>query len=203
MVWFDYMLNRLQQEDVSKIEEYFDLSPGEEQPLSIWVFGRPAAGKTTTSELLLDLIRGMGHRVELVDGDAVRTLFDGNLGHSIRDRLTAFHRLILINRLLQKQGIVTITATVAGSRYFRSIARTNLINPRFIYLDCPFDVAAERDKKNLYKRAIIGEVKHFYGVDLTYEIPLEYEMWIDSARLNPDEIVGEIMDHLMSTGILE
>ena len=49
MVWFDYMLNRLQQEDVSKIEEYFDLSPGEEQPLSIWVFGRPAAGKTTTA----------------------------------------------------------------------------------------------------------------------------------------------------------
>ena len=203
MVWFDYMLNELQHEDVSKIEEYFDLSPGEEQPLSIWVFGRPAAGKTTTSELLLDFIRGMGHRVELVDGDAVRTLFDGNLGHSTRDRLAAFHRLIWINQLLQKQGIVTITATVAGSRYFRRIARANLINPRFIYLDCPFDVAAERDKKNLYKRAIIGEVKHFYGVDLTYEIPLEYEMRVDSARLKPDEIVGEIMDHLKSTGILE
>ena len=196
------MLDSLQQEDVSKIKEYFDLSPGEEQPLAIWVFGRPAAGKTTTAELLLDLIHGMGHRVELVDGDAVRTLFDGNLGHSTTDRLAAFHRLIWINQLLQKQGIITITATVVGSRHFRRIARANLTNPRFIYLDCPFDVAAERDKKNLYKRALMGEVKHFYGVDLTYEIPLEYEMRVDSARLNPDEIVGEIMDHLKSTSIL-
>ena len=196
------MLDSLQQADISKIKDHFNLSPGEEQPLAIWVFGRPAAGKTTTSELLLDLMHRMGHRVELVDGDVVRTLFDGNLGHSTTDKLAALHRLIWINQLLQKQGIITITATVVGSRHFRRIARANLTNPRFIYLDCPFKVAAERDNKNLYKRALMGELKHFYGVDLTYEIPVDYEMRVDSASLNPDEIVGKITDHLKNTGIL-
>ena len=194
------MLDRLNGEEIQRITEYFDLSQGKERPLALWIIGRPAAGKTTTASLIRDALRQAGHRVDLVDGETVREIFDGALGYSKDDRLVALKRLIKINRFLQTRCIIPITATIAGFRHFREIARREVDNIRFVFLDCPFDVAAQRDKKGIYAKALAGEIKDFYGVDFTFESPTRYELKLDSAALKPAQVVTRILGHFERGG---
>ena len=197
------MLDDLNEAEIRCIEKYFDLSQGEETPLALWIIGRPASGKTTTAALLLDALQRKGRRVEFVDGDAVRSILNGVAGYSVTDRLAVFRKYVHLNQILQSRGIIPVTATIGGLREFRNTVRSNLKNPRFIYLDCPFDVAAKRDQKGLYAKALAGEVKNFFGVDIHFEPPTECLMKIDSSNLKPHEIVARIMEHLDQTGLLE
>ena len=197
------MVNGLNEAENKWIEEYFDLSEGQEHPLAFWIIGRSAAGKTTTGKLLHDMLSRAGHRVELIDGDALRSVLDGSHGYSLTDRLTVFKKYVHINQLLQDRGIIPITATLGGLRQFREIVRNNIENPRFIYLDCSFDVAAQRDQKGLYAKALAGEMKNFFGVDIPYEVPVKYEMKINSADLNPSEIVKRIVNRCIDKGLLK
>jgi len=197
------MSKGLSESEIRSIEEYFDLSEGKEQPLALWIIGRSAAGKTTIASLLKDVLRKAGRRVELIDGETVRSLLNNSLGYSANDRLAAFMKYVYISQLLQSRGIIPITATIGGFRKFREIVRTEVKNSRFIYLDCPFEVAAQRDQKGLYARALAGEVKNFFDVDVPYEVPDDCEIKIDSAKLKPSEIVSIIVEHFDKAGLLE
>ena len=192
----------LSQTDVDLMQEHFDLTPGDEPSLSIWIIGRPAAGKTTTGNLLLHTMRRAGHRVELVDGESVRQIFGGTLGHSRDDRSVALERFIAINQMLQSRSIIPKSATIMGLRAHRETARQCLDHARFFFLDCPFKVAVERDQKGLYAQALAGEIKNFPGVDLDFECPIHSHMRIDSSTLSPDESVVQIMDYLSAKGVL-
>lgn len=196
------MFDRLNEIEIKWVEEYFDLSEGKERPLALWIIGRPAAGKTTTGILLQDVLQRAGHRVELIDGEAVRSALNGNFGYSVIDRQLVLKKYVHINQLIQKRGIIPITAAIAGFRKFREIVRNSLENPRFIYLDCPFEVATQRDQKGHYAKALAGEIKNFYDVDIPFEIPVRYEIRIDSAKLKPPEIVAKIVNHLNQKGLL-
>lgn len=196
------MLNTLTEAEMGLVSEHFDLSHGEEPPLAIWIIGRPAAGKTTTAMLLYDMLRRAGHRVEIIDGDLARSVLNGSLGYSPSDRLSVFKKYVEINQLLQKRGIIPITATIGGFRQFRKIVRNNLQNPRIIYLDCPMEVAAGRDQKGHYAKALAGEIEDFFGVDIPYEVPDRYELKIDSAKMTPIEIVAKIAEHVNGIGLL-
>jgi adenylylsulfate kinase-like enzyme len=103
---------------------------------------------------------------------------------------------------MQQRGIIPITATICGFRLFREIVRENLKNPRFIYLDCPFNVAAQRDQKGHYSKALAGQIKNFFDVDIPFETPANCEIKIDSDQLKPQEIIRRIGDHFNRVGIL-
>jgi adenylylsulfate kinase-like enzyme len=81
---------------------------------------------------------------------------------------------------------------LCGYKSFRDIIRRELINPKIIYLDCPFDVAAERDQKGLYKKAIAGEVKDFFGVDVIYQVPTKPDFKIKTDKVNSFNTVRNI-----------
>jgi len=196
------MLNVLTKSEIGLVSKYFDLSPGSEAPTALWIIGRPAAGKTTTAMLLRDALRQSDHRVELVDGDIVRSVLDGSIGYSASDRLVAFKKYVHINQLLQNQGIIPITATIGGFRKFRDIVWESLQNPKFIYLECSMEVAAGRDQKGHYAKALAGEIEDFFGVDIPYEVPDRYELKIDSAKMTPIEIVAKIAEHVNGVGLL-
>jgi len=196
------MYDGLSGAEIQSVAEHFDLSEGNECPLALWIIGRPAAGKTTTASLLKDLLRRARYRVELVDGDAVRAILDGVYGFSVSDRLAVFKKYVHLNQILQSRGIIPITATIGGFRESRDIARSNLNNSRFVYLDCPFDVAAQRDNKGNYARALGGQLANFFGVDISFEEVIECEMRIESAILKPTEIVARIIEHLNHAGLL-
>lgn len=196
------MVGALNESEMRMLENHFNFSKGFEEPLSIWVIGRPASGKTTISTSLHAVLKRAGYRVELLDGDVLRSVLDGYLGYSSDDRLTAFKKYVHINQLMQQRGIIPMTATICGFRLFREIVRDNLKNPRFIYLDCPFNVAAQRDQKGHYSKALAGQIKNFFDVDVPFEVPIQYDIKIDSARFKPSEIVRRIVEHFDQAGPL-
>lgn len=192
----------LNENQLRSIGRHFDLTKGEEPPLSLWIIGRPAAGKTTAAIMLRDVLIRTGHRVELVDGENVRSIYNGDYGFSVADRLAHLKNLIHLNQVLQERDIIPITATIGGLHTFRDMVRKNLKNPRLIYLDCPFEVAAERDNKGNYAKALAGKLKDFFGIDIPFQPPVECEMRINSASLKPSEITSSIMEHLYQTALL-
>ena len=53
-----------------------------------------------------------------------------------------------------------------------------------------------------YSKALAGQIKNFFDVDIPYEAPVNYEIKIDATRLKPLEIVKKIGDHFDRVGIL-
>ena len=156
----------LTENEIQLIRKYFDLPEGNEPLLSLWIVGRPASGKTTIATLLYHSLSQAGYRVELVDGDAVRSVLNEVDSFSASGRLSVFKKYVYINRLLQSRGIIPITATIGGLSEYADIVRKNLKNPRFIHLDCPIDVAARRDQKGHYSKALAGKLENFIGIDI-------------------------------------
>jgi adenylylsulfate kinase len=195
-------MTELTQKEMRMISNYFRLPEGDEPRLAVWVIGKAAAGKTTAATLLCERLLRMGRRVELVDGEAVREIFDGGLGHSKADRLVALDRLIHVNRFLQARGIIPITATICGLHRFQERVRQYVGNVRFVVLDCPLYVVLERDPKGLYAKARRGEIKDVFGLDLDFEVPTEGALRVDSGRLYPSTIAARVLSYLEGEGLL-
>jgi len=192
----------LTETELQLIADHFDFFRGSEKPLALWVIGRPASGKTTVATLLRDSLRWKGHRTELVDGEHIRSILGGFYGFSPDERLAVFKKYVDLNQILQDRGIIPVTATVGGSVKCREIVRHNLVNAQFVYLNCPVEMAASRDQKGLYARVAAGELGHFVNMNLLFSAPIECEMEFDSAKLNPTEIVTEIVEYLSRAGLL-
>ena len=56
--------------------------PRHQQGFCVWFTGLSAAGKSTTAEILTELLLEQGRRVTLLDGDTVRTHLSRGLGFS-------------------------------------------------------------------------------------------------------------------------
>lgn len=162
------------------------------QGFTLWLTGLSGAGKTTMAVLLEQRLRAMGAKVEVLDGDAVRTRFSKRLGYSKEDRDEQVSRVGYICELLSRNGIVAIAALVSPYREIREQLRTRIPNFIEVYVECPLDALVARDVKGLYKKALSGEIEHFTGVSDPYEPPLNPEVTIDSSRQTPEESIAAI-----------
>jgi adenylyl-sulfate kinase len=172
----------------------------------VWFTGLSGAGKSTLSLPVASRLRDAGHRVEILDGDEVRTHLSKGLGFSKEDRDTNIRRIGFVAELLARNGVVAITAAISPYREIRDEVRHKVVRHRAgffeVYVECPIDVLAERDVKGLYKKALAGEVKNFTGVSDPYEPPLTPEVTVRSDRERVDESVEKIMVGLRQHGLV-
>src|SRR5512144_3189002 len=130
----------------------------------VWFTGLSGAGKSTLSVPVAERLRELGHRVEVLDGDEVRTHLSKGLGFSKEDRDTNIRRIGFVAELLARNGVVAITAAISPYRDVRDEVRGKVERhgARFIevYVECPIDVLSDRDVKGLYKKALAGEIKN-------------------------------------------
>src|ERR671921_912058 len=63
---------------------------------TVWLTGLSGAGKSTLATRLDAELRRRGHRVELLDGDVVRTNLSKGLGFSREDRDTNIRRVGIV-----------------------------------------------------------------------------------------------------------
>jgi adenylylsulfate kinase-like enzyme len=75
---------------------------------TIWFTGLSGAGKSTLAEALEPILRSRGHKVEILDGDAVRTNLIKGLGFSKLDRDTNILRIGFVAHLLSRNGVAVI-----------------------------------------------------------------------------------------------
>ena len=127
----------------------------------LWLTGLSGAGKTTLAARLVPELRARGLRVEVLDGDEVRTNLSKGLGFSKEDRDTNIRRIGYVSRLLARNGVGVITAAISPYREAREEVRRAVEGDgaQFVevFVECPGSVLAERDVKGLYRRALAGE----------------------------------------------
>ena len=74
------------------------------------------AGKSTISEKIYARLKDSGARVELLDGDVVRTNLSKGLGFSKEDRDTNIRRIGFVCDLLSRNGVIAIVAAISPYR---------------------------------------------------------------------------------------
>ncbi|HYP14808.1 MAG TPA: adenylyl-sulfate kinase, partial [Bryobacteraceae bacterium] len=77
---------------------------------TLWFTGLSGAGKSTISEQIFDRLKQEGAKVELLDGDIVRTHLSKGLGFSKEDRDTNVRRIGFVCELLSRNGVIAIVA---------------------------------------------------------------------------------------------
>lgn len=169
---------------------------------TIWFTGLSGAGKSTLSEIIERELRRRGKRVEVLDGDVVRTNLSKGLGFSKEDRDTNIRRIGWVCEVLSRNDVVAISAAISPYREIRDEIRANIGRFVEVFVDVPLEVAIERDVKGLYKKAIAGEIKQFTGVSDPYEAPLNAEVVINSAEETPGDSAAKIIATLEKLGYL-
>src|SRR5512133_2101388 len=153
---------------------------------AVWFTGLSGAGKSTVSTRLEQRLRLAGAKVEVLDGDVVRTHLSKGLGFSRKDRDENIRRIGFVCELLSRNGVIAIAAAISPYRAVREELRARIPNFVEVYVECPVEVLAERDVKGLYKRALAGEIAQFTGISDPYEPPSAPEVTVDSAKETPE-----------------
>jgi len=147
-----------------------------QQGFTLWFTGLSGAGKSTISQIVADELRRRGLKVEVLDGDVVRTHLSKGLGFSKEDRDINIRRIGWVCEVLSRNGVAAIGAAISPYRQIRDEIRSQIGRFVEVYVECPIPVLAERDVKGLYQKALAGELKNFTGVSDPYEPPLNPEV---------------------------
>jgi len=163
---------------------------------TLWFTGMSGAGKSTLANLVAEELRRRHHRVEILDGDEVRTNLSKGLGFSKEDRDTNIRRIGYVCNLLARNGVIAISAAISPYRNVRDEVRAT--HQRFVevYMKCPLDKLVERDVKGLYKKALAGEIPVFTGVSDPYEEPLSPELVIQSDSETVEQSFRKLISRL-------
>ncbi len=175
----------------------------EQQGATIWMTGLSGSGKSTVASMLARRLRAAGARVEILDGDVVRTNLSKGLGFSKEDRDINIRRIGFVCNLLSRNGVFAIAAAISPYKAIRDEVRAAAANFVEVFADCPLDALIERDVKGLYKKALAGEIKNFTGVSDPYEPPESPEVRIDSSSQTAEQSTDAVWQYLISAGLLK
>ena len=173
-----------------------------ERGFTLWFTGLSGAGKTTIAEIVEKELRERGRRVEVLDGDIVRTNLSKGLGFSREDRNINVLRIGFVANLLTRNGVAVIVSAISPYKEPRDQVRRRLIDFVEVFVDAPLEVCAERDVKGLYKKAFAGEIEQFTGVSDPYEPPAAPDLVLKTAEEEPEESARKVVEKLEFFGYL-
>jgi bifunctional enzyme CysN/CysC len=177
-------------------------APALHQGFTLWFTGMSGSGKSTLSDLLAARLRELGAKVEVLDGDVVRTHLSKGLGFGKEDRDENIRRIGFVCELLSRNGVIAIAAAISPYRAVREELRARISNFVEVHVDCPVEVLAERDVKGLYKKALAGELPQFTGISDPYEPPAAPEVTVHSSGETPEESLEKIWTKLKDLGLI-
>jgi adenylylsulfate kinase len=169
----------------------------------IWFTGLSGAGKSTLAGALVPALRAAGKKIEVLDGDVVRTHLSKGLGFSREDRDLNIARIAFVAHLLARNGVFVLVAAISPFREAREDARRTIGDFLEVHVAPPIEECIRRDVKGLYEKALRGEIPQFTGVNDPYEPPLSPEVTLDTSRISIDEGVSRILDALRERGYLD
>jgi adenylylsulfate kinase len=172
---------------------------------TVWLTGLPSAGKTTIAAALAERLRAEGHRVELLDGDEVRTNLTAGLGFERADRIENVRRVGYVAHLLARNGVKVLVPVIAPYAESRQAVRDRHSDAGTPYVEvhvaAPVEVCAGRDVKGLYARQRAGELRGLTGVDDPYEPPEAPELRLPTEAQSPAESAAAVHAALCQRGL--
>ena len=171
---------------------------------TIWFTGLSGSGKSTIAEMLYHELKARDLKTEILDGDEVRKNLSKGLGFSKEDRDTNIARIAFVANLLTRNGVTTICCPISPYKETRDAARDLIGDFVEVYVHATVDeIAAHRDPKGLYKKALAGEITGFTGVDDPYEAPERAELTIYTETESPEESLVHVLDTLKELGRID
>ena len=170
----------------------------------IWFTGLSGSGKSTLAHSVEEMLHNLDCRTFVLDGDNVRHGLSSNLSFSDNDRKENIRRISETAKLMMEAGVIAITAFISPFREDRDLVRQLLSRKDFIEIYCKasLKICESRDVKGLYKRARVGEIKDYTGIDSPYEAPHNPELIVDTENESLEESVAKVMDFLKSKEII-
>jgi adenylylsulfate kinase len=169
----------------------------------VWLTGLSGAGKSTLAHAVAKQLTR--ERVEVLDGDDIRTFLTAGLGYTKADRDTNVQRIGYVARMLAKHGVLVFVAAISpyGDTRADLARRSALAGHAFleVYVNAPIRTVIARDVKGLYKRALAGEIANFTGVNDPYEPPLAPAAEVHTDRQSESESVAVILAAIASHGL--
>ena len=172
----------------------------------VWFTGLSGAGKSTLTEALAPVLQARGCRVEILDGDAVRTNLSKGLGFGKEDRDTNVLRIGFVANLLARNGVAVITAAISPYRNIRDANRALVEGDGSAFIETYVAATVEeceaRDVKGLYAEARAGKRTGFTGVDDPYEAPLQPEIKCPTGSEPLEASLARILAYLEGQGLV-
>ncbi|HEY4440666.1 MAG TPA: adenylyl-sulfate kinase, partial [Candidatus Elarobacter sp.] len=138
----------------------------------VWLTGLSGAGKSTLARAAERRLFDRGIPATVIDGDLLRGTLNTDLGFSAEDRAESVRRAAAVAGILAESGQIAIVSLISPFAADRNAARALARHPFFeVYVNAPLATCEARDPKGLYKRARLGELRAFTGIDSPYEPP--------------------------------
>ncbi len=128
----------------------------EQKGVTLWFTGLSGAGKSTITEKVEAKLREEGYKLEVLDGDIVRTNLTKGLGFSKEDRDTNVRRIGFVSQLLTRNGVIVLVSAISPYRAIREELKEKIGDFVEVFVNAPLSVCEDRDVKGLYKKARIG-----------------------------------------------
>ncbi len=171
----------------------------------LWFTGLSGAGKSTLANAVAGELRG-SLRIEILDGDEVRTHLSKGLGFSKEDRDTNVHRIGFVARTLAQHGVGVITAAISPYAETRAQVRAAAVERGIAFVEVfacsSLEALVARDVKGLYRKALAGEVTHFSGVSDPYEPPSAPDVRVETDHETVAQSTAKIIGVLRARGLL-
>jgi adenylylsulfate kinase len=166
----------------------------------IWIIGMSATGKSTLAGQVVQRLRRSNQKVVFLDGDVIRTLFGNDVDHTLEGRRRNAERLSQLSKFLADQGIHVVAAVLSIFPEWRLWNRRNIPDYAEVYVKATMQTLLRRDTKNLYARALKGEITNVVGVDLPFPEPENPELVIDNDADLAD--FGDLTDKILDIDVV-
>ena len=163
------------------------------RPAVLWFTGLSGSGKSTVARRVAERLRGVGLRVEELDGDVVRNIFPST-GFTRSERDAHIKRIGYLASKLESNGVFVIASFVSPYEESRRFVRGLCANFVEIHVATPLAVCERRDVKGLYAKARAGDITNFTGIDDPYEPPSMPELVLDTSHMSVDEAAKRTLD---------
>jgi adenylyl-sulfate kinase len=130
----------------------------------VWFTGISGAGKSTIASGVEQRLRALGLPIHNLDGDALRTGLNSDLGFSEDDRTENVRRIGEVARLFNIAGVSVLVAAISPFRTGRDQVRA-LIGPgRFVevHVDTPLEVAEVTRREGSLSKGSFGSVSELH-----------------------------------------
>lgn len=171
----------------------------------LWFTGLSGAGKSTLAHAIEEKLYQRSYRTFVLDGDNIRHGLCSDLGFTPENRVENIRRVGEVAKLFMEAGIIVLTAFISPFRAERERVRGLVEHGDFIeiYCDSPVEICESRDVKGLYKKARAGLIPNFTGISSPYEAPLNPEIIVNTATIDLDMCVEQVISELKLRGIID
>lgn len=170
---------------------------------AILLTGLPAAGKSTLAQALLSVLFERGLQSLVLDGDALRTGLNRDLGFAEGDRQENIRRASELAGLLVENGQIVILAMIAPLIELRELfARRLGEDYHEVWCSASLAICEQRDPKGHYARARRGELASFTGVSAPYEPPSAAALELDTGTQSVQACLQQMLVWLDERGVL-